>query len=78
MKTSFFLILTFNLMAIIFIAILPVSPVNAAQEVGKWRSDFVPCEWIGEGYYEHECHPYGPYPVCVNQSCTGYVSNPTD
>lgn len=70
--------LIINLIAILFIAIMPINPVSATQEIGKWWDDFVPCEWIGDGYYEHECHPNGPYPICLGQSCVGYASNPTD
>lgn len=77
MKSKLFSLLIINVAIILLISLSTINPVSATQQ-GKWWDDFVPCEWNGEGYWQHECHPVGPYPICVGQDCVGYASNPID
>jgi len=71
MKRKFFSILILNTIVIAFLFISTVDFASAQKAPEKtWWDDWVPCEWIGSGYYEHECHPYGQYVICVPAPCT--------
>jgi hypothetical protein len=70
MKRKFFSLLILNTIVIAFL-ISTVDFASAQKAPEKtWWDDWVPCEWIGPGYYEHECHPNGQYIVCVSAPCT--------
>lgn len=71
MKRKFFSVLILNTIVIAFLFISTVDFASAQKAPEKrWWDDWVPCEWIGPGYYEHECHPNGQYVICVPAPCT--------